>query len=69
MEKEKLVYSIPECADVLGLGLTKTRELINSKNFPAIRIGRRVVVPVDQLKDWMAKQPTIGSGQPLSTVI
>lgn len=69
MTKEKLVYSIPECADALGVGLTKVRELINSDGFPAIRIGRRVVVPVDQLKIWMANQPTIGSEQPLSSVV
>lgn len=69
MEKEKLVYSVPECANVLGLGLSKTRELINSEGFPAIHIGRRVVVPVEQLKEWMKKQPTIGSGQPLALVL
>lgn len=69
MEKEKLVYSVPECANVLGLGLSKTRELINSEGFPAIHIGRRVVVPVEQVKEWMKKQPTIGSGQPLALVL
>lgn len=69
MEMEKLVYSVPECANVLGLGLSKTRELINSEGFPAIHIGRRVVVPVEQLKEWMKKQPTIGSGQSLADVM
>lgn len=67
MTKEKLVYSIPECADALGVGLTKVRELINSDGFPAIRIGRRVVVPVDQLKVWMAKQPTVANSLPFAT--
>lgn len=69
MEKEKLVYSIPECANALGLGITKMNALIKTKDFPAIRIGRRVVVPVDQLKIWIAKQPTVGSEQPPSTAV
>lgn len=69
MEVEKMAYSVPECANALGLGLTKMNELVNTKGFPAIRLGRRVVVPVDQLKAWLAKQPTIGSGQPMTTAV
>lgn len=65
---EKLALSVPECAKALNLGTTKVRELIYSEGFPAIRIGGRIVIPVDQLKVWMAKQPTVRDGMPLSAV-
>jgi excisionase family DNA binding protein len=33
-------YSIAEIADMLGLGKTKTRELLQSKILPVTKLGR-----------------------------
>ena len=54
---EKLVYSVPEMAEALGVGRNVAYDLVQRADFPAIRIGeRRVVVPIDGLKAWLANQ-------------
>lgn len=45
-----LLATLPECADALGIGLTKTRELIEDGKLPTVRFGRAVRVPVDALR-------------------
>jgi excisionase family DNA binding protein len=62
---EPLVLSRAEAAKALGVGMTRLNELTHTKGFPAIRIGSRVVFPVDQLRRWIAQQPTV-SGYPLN---
>lgn len=52
---EKLAISIDDFAAMLGIGKTKAYELSRRNDFPAIRLGRRVVIPVDKLKEWLEK--------------
>ena len=42
---EKLVYSIPEVAEVLGLSKSNTYDLVHRGLLPGIRIRGRVLVP------------------------
>ena len=56
---EKLVLSITELADVLGISRSKAYELTNVSGFPTVRIGKRIVVPIAALNEWMAKGGTI----------
>ena len=44
---ERLTVTVPEMAQMLGIGRIKAYELANIKGFPAIRLGKRIVVPVD----------------------
>ena len=53
---EKLLYRPTEVADLLGIGRSKTYELIGSGVMPSIRIGSSVRVPADSLRAWLAKQ-------------
>ena len=54
---EKLAYSVPELATVLGIGRNVAYELVQRADFPAIRLGeKRIVIPVDGLKSWLDKQ-------------
>lgn len=42
---EKLVYSIPEVAQVLGLSKSNTYDLVQRGHLPSVRIRGRVLVP------------------------
>ena len=53
---DRLTVTVPEMAEMLGIGRIKAYELANIKGFPAIRLGKRIVVPVDQLKKWLEER-------------
>ena len=58
--KDRLTVTVPEMAEMLGIGRIKAYELANIKGFPAIRLGKRIVVPVDQLKKWLEERAGAG---------
>lgn len=45
--------SIEQAAQVLGLGRTAAYEAARRGEFPTRRLGRRVVVPVPALLEWL----------------
>ena len=42
---DKFTFSVPETAEVLGISRALAYELIARKQLPAVRLGRRLVVP------------------------
>ena len=57
-----LMLSVPEMAAVLGISRAGAYELARSEGFPALRIGNRIVIPKDELRECikrnMGKQET-----------
>lgn len=53
---EKLTVTVPEMAKMLGIGTWTGYNLIHKEGFPVIWIGKRAVIPVDGLKEWMKAQ-------------
>ncbi len=51
---EQIAMSVAEAAEALSLGQTLTRELIANGDLPAVRVSRRVLVPVQGLRDFVA---------------
>lgn len=49
----KATISIEQAAQVLGLGRTAAYEAARRGEFPTRRLGRRVVVPVPALLEWL----------------
>ena len=45
--------SVEQAAHVLGLGRTAAYEAARRGEFPTRRLGRRVVVPVPALLEWL----------------
>lgn len=45
-----------EVAQTLGIGRSKTYELLASGAIPSVRIGSSIRVPVDALNAWMREQ-------------
>lgn len=55
-EVDRMVYSVYELAALLDINLPKAYELARQEGFPAIRIGRRIVVPKAGLERWLDRQ-------------
>ena len=56
IEELPLTLKAHEAAAVLRISKSKVYELAQSESFPAIRIGKRVVIPRDKLIQWMKAQ-------------
>ncbi len=55
---EKLLLRPTEVAEAIGLGRSKTYELIASGTLPSITIGKSRRVPAEALRAWVAEQQT-----------
>ena len=49
-------------AKLLGIGQASAYELMHEKDFPSIRIGKRLVVPRDKFIEWVEKH-SVGGGR------
>ena len=56
IEELPLTLNAREAAAVLRISKSKVYELAQSESFPAVRIGKRVVIPRDKLIEWMNAQ-------------
>lgn len=52
---DRTTISIPEAAKVLGVGRTAAYEAARSGQIPAIRIGKRLLVPISALERLLAE--------------
>lgn len=59
IEDLPLTLKVHEAAAVLRISESKVYELAQSESFPAIRIGKRVVIPRDKLIQWMNNQAEV----------
>ena len=59
LEDLPLTLKAYEAAAVLRISKSKVYELAQSESFPAIRIGKRVVIPRDKLIQWMNDQTEV----------
>lgn len=51
---EKLVYTVHETAQILNIGMNKAYELIQQKQIPFVRVGRKILIPKQALQSWLA---------------
>ena len=54
-EELPLMLSVPQVADVLGIGRASAYELARSEGFPTIAIGSRIVIPKDKFIEWVER--------------
>jgi prophage regulatory protein len=57
---EQLFAKPSEAAEALGLGRSKTYQLIASGTLPSVRIGKSIRVPVEALRRWAESQAKAG---------
>ena len=53
---QRKVYNVTETAQALGISVPKAYQLCQSEGFPAVRLGARIVIPIDMLDQWLARQ-------------
>lgn len=58
---DKLTYSAREAAAALGVSLPTFYELAARDDFPVVRVGRRVLVPVEGLRAWLSREASRGA--------
>ena len=54
----RLALSVQECCEVLPISETQVYSLIKDEQFPAMRMGRRTLVPVAGLLEWVERGGT-----------
>ena len=50
---EKTTMSVQELSSQLGISLQKAYELVKTPGFPSIRIGTRILIPIDAFREWL----------------
>lgn len=61
-QSSPLCYTVQELYqdNILGLGKSKLYELCRSKDFPHIRVGRKVLIPKAGLEKWLEEASQSG---------
>ena len=54
-EELPMMLSVMEMTAALGISRAGAYELARTEDFPALKIGTRVVIPKDKLKEWVDK--------------
>ena len=50
---EKTTLSVQELSTQMGISLPKAYELVKTPGFPSIRIGTRILIPIDAFREWL----------------
>ena len=53
---ERTTLSVQELSAQMGISLPKAYELVKTPGFPTLRIGTRILIPIDAYKEWLIKQ-------------
>ena len=53
---ERTTLSVQELSAQMGISLPKAYELVKTPGFPTLRIGTRILSPIDASKEWLIKQ-------------
>ena len=53
---ERTTLSVQELSAQMGISLPKAYELVKTPGFPVLRIGTRILIPIDAYREWLMKQ-------------
>lgn len=53
---EKNTMSVKELAERMGISLPMAYDLTRREDFPSLRVGARILIPIDAFKDWLARE-------------
>ena len=59
---ERLTLTPEEAAKQLGVSKPTMYALCNRKDFPSVRVGRKIIIPLASLEKWLEAQATERSG-------
>ena len=49
-----LLLNVTQLAELLGVSDSSVYELIQKDDFPSLRIGKRIVIPKEELRKWIS---------------
>ena len=52
---EKTTLSVQELSAQMGISLPKAYELVKEPGFPTIRVGARILIPVEAFREWLIR--------------
>ncbi len=52
----KLTLNCDQASSVLGVNHLKVYELCRTDDFPCLKLGNRIVIPIIQLLEWIDKE-------------
>lgn len=50
---EKTTMSVQELSAQMGISLPKAYELVKEPGFPTIKVGARILIPVEAFREWL----------------
>jgi excisionase family DNA binding protein len=50
---QRLTFTVPESAEILGISRTTTYELVRSGALPCVRLGRRILITRRTLEELL----------------
>lgn len=59
--EQRMTMNVEEMARQLNVSRPTAYELTKREGFPAIHIGRRIVIPVDRLSSWLSENAGKGA--------
>lgn len=54
--QETLVYTIDEFADLFKISKSMAYQIARADGFPKIRMGKRILIPKNELEQWMKEK-------------
>jgi len=56
------MLNMKQLSDLLGISDASAYELVQEEDFPSLRIGKRIVVPKEELRRWISAHTKGGQG-------
>lgn len=53
--KHALCYTVKDLFELIPIGRNSIYRLVNRDDFPKIRIGRKILIPENKLKEYLEK--------------
>jgi excisionase family DNA binding protein len=51
--EEKWAINVERLRELLGLSKSSAWKLVHRSDFPKIKVGKRILIPVEELKAWI----------------
>jgi excisionase family DNA binding protein len=53
---DRLLLRPDEAAELIGIGRSKVYEMLATGELPSVRVGGRLRVPLNELREWVAQR-------------
>ena len=50
---KKLTINVSEMAEQLGISKPKAYDLANRQDFPHLKVGKRILIPIAAFEEWL----------------